>query len=82
MCPDWELNWQPFGSQAGTQFTEPHQPGLVLQTLMRIDYAVHALLGCLSFIIIIFHSAVLFHMSAVVSFHCRIRRTGGSVLIV
>ena len=28
MCPDWELNWQPFGSQAGTQSTEPHQPGL------------------------------------------------------
>ena len=30
MCPDWELNWQPFGSQAGTQSTEPHQPGLKL----------------------------------------------------
>ena len=28
LCPDWELNWQPFGSQAGTQSTEPHQPGL------------------------------------------------------
>ena len=28
MCPDWELNRQPFGSQAGTQSTEPHQPGL------------------------------------------------------
>ena len=27
-CPDWELNWQPFGSQASTQSTEPHQPGL------------------------------------------------------
>ena len=27
MCPDWELNWQPFGLQAGTQSTEPHQPG-------------------------------------------------------
>ena len=24
----WESNWQPFGSQAGTQSTEPHQPGL------------------------------------------------------
>ena len=22
MCSDWELNWQPFGSQAGTQSTE------------------------------------------------------------
>ena len=28
MCPDWELNQGPFGSQANTQFTEPHQPGL------------------------------------------------------
>ena len=27
MCSDWELNWRPFGSQAGTQSTEPHQPG-------------------------------------------------------
>ena len=25
MCPDWELNWQPFGSQADTQSTEPGQ---------------------------------------------------------
>ena len=28
MCPDWESNWQPFGSQVDTQSTEPHQPGL------------------------------------------------------
>ena len=28
MCPDWESNRRPFGSQAGTQSTEPHQPGL------------------------------------------------------
>ena len=28
MCPDWESNQQPFGSQAGTQSTEPHQPRL------------------------------------------------------
>ena len=27
MCPEWELNQRPFGSQAGTQSTEPHQPG-------------------------------------------------------
>ena len=26
MCPDWESNQQPFGLQAGTQYTEPHQP--------------------------------------------------------
>ena len=24
MYPDWELNWQPFGSQVRTQSTEPH----------------------------------------------------------
>ena len=24
---DWELNWRPFGSQASTQSTKPHQPG-------------------------------------------------------
>ena len=27
MCPERELNQRPFGSQAGTQSTEPHQPG-------------------------------------------------------
>ena len=26
-CPDWESNQWPFGSQAGTRSTEPHQPG-------------------------------------------------------
>ena len=29
MCPDWEWNWGPFGSQDSTQSTEPHQPGQV-----------------------------------------------------
>ena len=29
MCPDWESNQRPFGSQASTQSTEPHQPGQV-----------------------------------------------------
>ena len=28
MCPEQELNQQPFDLQAGTQSTEPHQPGL------------------------------------------------------
>ena len=28
MCLDWELNLRPFGLQAGSQFTEPHQPGI------------------------------------------------------
>ena len=30
ICTDWESNWWPFGSQAGIQSTEPHQPGLLL----------------------------------------------------
>ena len=30
MCPDWELNQWCFGSQPGTQSTEPHQPGPLL----------------------------------------------------
>ena len=38
MCPDWELNQQLFGLQAGTQFTEPHQPGLELGFIKPIIY--------------------------------------------
>ena len=32
MYPDWDWDWhrQPFGLQACTQSTEPHQPGLDL----------------------------------------------------
>ena len=33
MCSDWELNQQPFGSQAAIQSTEPHQPGPGSETL-------------------------------------------------
>ena len=29
-CPDCESNRRPFGSQAGAQSTEPHQPGLFI----------------------------------------------------
>ena len=37
MCPDWESNQQPFGSQASAQSTEPHQPGqnVLINLLMR-----------------------------------------------
>ena len=31
---DWVLNQQPFGSQVGTQSTEPHQPGLNLDDIL------------------------------------------------
>ena len=27
MCPHWESNQEPFGSQVSTQSSEPHQPG-------------------------------------------------------
>ena len=36
MCPDWELNWRPFGLQAGTQSTEPHQQGQILISFLLI----------------------------------------------
>ena len=35
MCPDWELNQQPFSSQAVAQSTEPHQPGRILGFLIQ-----------------------------------------------
>ena len=36
MCPDWEWNQQPFGSQAGAQSTEPHQLGLIITLITNI----------------------------------------------
>ena len=36
MCPNWELNQQPFGSQASAQSTEPHQPGWVVIFLWSV----------------------------------------------
>ena len=38
MCPDWELNRQPFGSQASSQSTEPYQPGLFHRLLWSVLY--------------------------------------------
>ena len=32
----WESNQQPFDSQAGTQSTEPHQPGLEVFLMFKI----------------------------------------------
>ena len=34
MCPDWESNWQAFGSQASAQSTEPQQSGLLPRFLI------------------------------------------------
>ena len=36
MCPDWESNQRPFGSQAGAQSTQPHQPGKIQQYIKKI----------------------------------------------
>ena len=40
ICPDWELNQRPFGMQAGTQSTEPHQQGLNSLILMAFSASV------------------------------------------
>ena len=42
MYPDWESNWQPFGSQADAQSTEPHQPGMM--TLFKCTYSWYTIL--------------------------------------
>ena len=39
MCPDWESNQQHFSSQAGTQSTEPQQPGK--ETPLAQDISLH-----------------------------------------
>ena len=39
MCPDWESNWQPFGLQAGTQSTEPHQPGPLSSSFENLKFS-------------------------------------------
>ena len=36
MCPDWESNRPPLGLQAGTQSTEPHQPGQYILYFLNI----------------------------------------------
>ena len=38
MCPDWESNKRPFGSQAGTQSTETHQPRLNIYVLKKSNF--------------------------------------------
>ena len=40
MCPDWELNQQPFSSQAYTHSTEPNQPGF--SSLNRVKNSGHS----------------------------------------
>ena len=45
MCLDWESNWRPFGSQAGTQSTEPHEPGLRVSFLRQMFLGAHMLVS-------------------------------------
>ena len=62
MCPDWESNRRPFGLQAGTQSSEPHQPGRIgflfppkthwkteILAIMRVAYILFWLLVFLFF---------------------------------
>ena len=46
MCPDWGSNQQPFGSQAGAQSTEPHQPGPISYTILNIPCLFYAYQFC------------------------------------
>ena len=41
MYPDWKSNWQIFGSQAGTQSTEPYKPGLLYAFFMQTCHKEH-----------------------------------------
>ena len=40
MCPDWELNQRPFGSQASAQSTKPHQLGLNFIFQLQFTFSV------------------------------------------
>ena len=52
-CPDWESNPQHFGSQASTQSTEPHQPGIkiVLNSSILMPFSASATFCFTSFIL-------------------------------
>ena len=39
MCPHWESNQRPFGSQASTQSTGPNQPGQINLIIAPIIYS-------------------------------------------
>ena len=43
MCPDWELNQQPFGLQAGTQSTEPHHQGNIYIFNISFNESIHSM---------------------------------------
>ena len=49
MCPDWESNQWPFGLQAGTQSTEPHQLGKISIILIHSHQMAIAILAVVIF---------------------------------
>ena len=66
MFPDWELDPRPFGSQASTQSTEPHQPGIVLSFIVFIF--ISPLIFIISFFVLSF-----VHSSFFSFFSCKVR---------
>ena len=48
MCPDWESNWGPFGLQASTESTEPHQPGHKYNSLYSFLTKLHLSISSLN----------------------------------
>ena len=51
LCPDWESNQRPFGSQADAHSTEPHQPGHELNcSISWLWWWLHKFISVLKFI--------------------------------
>ena len=64
MCPYWELNQQPFGSQACPQSTELHQPGQALSFYsLQIDCGVT-------------HQSSIYHMYVYILISARFKQAG------
>ena len=62
--PDWELNRWRFGSQAGAQSTEPHQPGLFLLFILTLLISPpKSLMYQLSFILFTFQNFFLIYQN-------------------
>ena len=67
MCPDWELNPEPFGSQAHAQSAELHQPGWNLISNEHLSTCIkqnidHLKLSILYFITDIYFQIILLSM--------------------
>ena len=62
MCPDWELNRQPFGLQASPQSTEPQHPGLILNLLILFTYIYKITISVLHSHITLYNCIHTFHV--------------------